>query len=64
MVQSKAASQEVKRKRRSAITVWVNQEAKIQIVAALADAGYGTSFQEGIIGLINELLESQGRQKI
>ena len=64
MVQSKAASTDVKRKTRSAITVWVNQEAKIQIVAALAGAGYGTSYQEGIVSLINDLLESQGRQKL
>jgi len=47
---------------KSAITIFVPTESKNRIRAALADAGYGISFQVGIIALIDELLVSQGRQ--
>ena len=46
---------------RTAITFFVKDGAKPVIRAALADGGYGTSYQEGIVNLINDLLESQQR---
>lgn len=49
---------------RSAITVFVKQESKAVIRAALADGGYGTSFQQGLINLLNDLLKQQKRQPI
>ena len=47
---------------RTAITFFVKDGAKPVIRAALTDGGYGTSYQEGIVNLINDLLESQQRQ--
>lgn len=49
---------------RSAITIFVKPEAKVAIRAALADGGYGTSFQQGLISLLNDLLKQQKRQPI
>ena len=49
---------------RSAITFFVKPEAKVAIRAALADGGYGTSFQQGLINLLNDLLKQQKRQPI
>ena len=49
---------------RSAITIFVKAESKPRILAALADAGFGTSFQKGFIELINDLLKKQERQTI
>ena len=41
---------------KSAICIFVKPEAKQRIIAALAEGGYGISFQEGITNLLNELL--------
>ena len=40
------------------------QEAKAAIRAALADGGYGTTYQEGFVNMINDLLESQKRDPV
>ena len=34
------------------------------IRAALADGGYGTSYQEGLVNMLNDLLESQDRKRV
>ena len=47
---------------RSAITFFVQPQASIR--AALADGGYGTSFQQGIVNLLNELMTKQNREPI
>lgn len=52
------------RRGKSAITIFVPTDCKNSIRAALADAGYGLSFQRGLVGLINSLLRSQGRDEI
>ena len=41
------------------ITFFVKVGAKPVIRAALADGGYGTSYQEGLVNMLNDLLESQ-----
>ena len=41
---------------RAAITFFVPDEAKFRIRAALADAGYGTGYQSGLVALLNHLL--------
>ena len=41
---------------KSAICIFVKPEAKQSIIAALAEGGYGISFQEGITNLLNQLL--------
>ena len=46
---------------RSAITFFVRAEAKPKIRAALADAGYGCSYQEGLVEMLKNLLIEQGR---
>ena len=46
---------------RSSITIYVKDGAKPMIRAALADGGYGTSYQEDLINMINDLLSSQNR---
>jgi len=48
----------------AAITIFVPAESKPRIRAALADAGYGTSYQAGVVGLLNELLLRQGREPL
>lgn len=48
------------RTRRSAITFFVRTEAKLKIRAALADAGYGCSYQEGLVEMLKNLLIEQG----
>ena len=35
-----------------------------RIRAALADAGYGTSYQAGVVALLDELLIGQGREPL
>ena len=47
---------------RTSITFFVKEGAKPVIRAALADGGYGTSYQEGIVNLLSELMRSQDRQ--
>ena len=49
---------------RTSITFFVKEGAKPMIRAALADGGYGTSYQEGLVNMLNELLESQNRQGV
>ena len=49
---------------RTPITFFVKDGAKAAIRAALADGGYGTSYQEGFVNMINDLLESQNRSPI
>ena len=46
---------------RTSITFFVKEGAKPVIRAALADGGYGTSYQEGLVNMLNDLLESQNR---
>ena len=53
--------QQPSRSGRSAITFFVRQEAKPKIRAALADAGYGCSYQEGLVQMLKALLIQQGR---
>lgn len=48
----------------AAITIFVPAEAKPRIRAALADAGYGTSYQAGVVALLDELLIGQGREPL
>ena len=53
--------QQYSRRGKSAITFFLSAEAKPKIRAALADAGYGCSYQEGITNMLQDLLEQQGR---
>ena len=39
-------------------------EAKQRIIAALAEGGYGISFQEGIVNLLNRLLLEHHKEPI
>ena len=48
----------------AAITIFVPAEAKPRIRAALADAGLDTSYQAGVVALLDELLLSQGREPL
>ena len=52
------------RRGKAAITFFVKPEAKAAIRAALADGGYGTSYQEGIVNLLSELLNRLQRQPL
>ena len=63
MIISKKTSlnKQYSRRGKSAITFFVSEQAKPKIRAALADAGYGCSYQEGITNMIRDLLEQQGR---
>ena len=45
----------------AAITIFV---PKPRIRAALADAGLGTSYQAGVVALLDELLIRQGREPL
>ena len=55
-------NQQSSRHGKAAITIFVKPEAKAAIRAALADGGYGTSYQEGIVNLLSELMRSQERE--
>ena len=55
------SSTQASRMGRSSITIYVKDGAKPMIRAALADGGYGTSYQEDLINMINDLLSSQNR---
>ena len=57
-------NQQTSRQGKAAITIFVKPESKAAIRAALADGGYGTSYQEGIVNLLNELLNKQNRQSL
>ena len=48
----------------AAITIFVPAKAKPRIRAALADAGYGKSYQAGVVVLLDELLLRQGREPL
>ena len=48
----------------AAITIFVPAEAKRRIRAALAVAGYGTSYQAGVVALLDQLLIGQGREPL
>ena len=48
----------------AAITIFVPAEANPRIRAALADAGLGTSYQAGVVALLDELLIRQGREPL
>ena len=48
----------------AAITIFVPAEAKPHIRAALADAGYGTSDQAGVLALLDGLLIGQGGEPL
>ena len=58
------SSTQASRVGRTSITFFVKEGAKPMIRAALADGGYGTSYQEGLVNMINELLESQNRTQV
>ena len=49
---------------RAPITFFVRAGAKPMIRAALADGGYGTSFQAGMVNMLNDLMRSQRRRPI
>jgi len=49
---------------RTPITFFVRDGAKPFIRAALADGGYGTSYQEGLVNMLNDLMRSQRRRPI
>ena len=61
MADSPYPSQQSSRRGKAAITFFVKPEAKASIRAALADGGYGTSYQEGLVNLLNDLLKKQHR---
>ena len=46
---------------KAAITFFVRADAKPKIRAALADAGFGCSYQEGLCEMLKDLLIQQGR---
>ena len=64
MTDSFDSNQQSSRRGKVAITFFVKPEAKAAIRAALADGGYGTSYQEGIVNLLNELLQKQQRTSL
>ena len=43
---------------------FVKPDAKQRIIAALAEGGYGISFQEGIVSLLNRLLAEHNKEPI
>ena len=49
---------------RTPITFFVRDGAKPMIRAALADGGYGTSFQAGMVNMLNDLMRSQRRKPV
>ena len=61
MADSLYPNQQICRRGKAAITIFLKPEAKVAIRAALADGGYGISYQEGIVNLLNELFKQQHR---
>lgn len=59
-----SSNTQASRQGKAAITFFVAPESKAAIKAALADGGYGTSFQQGLVSLLNELLAKQNRPPI
>ncbi|WP_136989206.1 hypothetical protein [Synechococcus sp. UW140] len=64
MTKNYGKSKQASRNGKSAICIFVKPEAKQSIIAALAEGGYGISFQEGITNLINELLSRHHKSPI
>ena len=56
-----ACNQQYSRIGKAAITFFVRADAKPKIRAALADAGFGCSYQEGLVEMLKDLLIQQGR---
>ena len=56
-----ASNQQYSRLGKAAITFFVRTDAKAKIRAALADAGVGCSYQEGLVEMLKDLLIQQGR---
>ena len=56
------SQKQASRQGRSAITFFVRPKAKALLTAVLAEQGYGTTFQAGLVNLLNELLEKNGRE--
>jgi len=48
---------------KSAICIFVQPEKKQKIICALAASGFGTTFQEGITNLLDELIKNQESRK-
>ena len=44
--------------------IFVRDGAKPMIRAPLADGGYGTSFQAGMVNMLNDLMRSQRRKPV
>lgn len=63
-IEPPSSPRQASRAGKAAITFFVSPESKAQIKAALADGGYGVSFQQGLTALINELLAKQNRPPI
>ena len=49
---------------KTAMTIFASTENKAQIKAAFTDGGYGTSLQQGLVALLNELSANQNRAPI
>ena len=64
MTKSYGKPRQASRFGKSAICIFVKSEAKQDIIAALAEGGYGINFQEGIVNLLNELLISHHKKPI
>ena len=64
MTKSYGKPRQASRYGKSAICIFVKPEAKQNIIAALAEGGYGISFQEGITNLLNELLVAHQKTPI
>ena len=64
MSKSYGRPRQASRHGKSAICIFVRPEAKQSIIAALAEGGYGISFQEGITNLLNELLMTHHKPPI
>ncbi len=64
MAFSEHYSTQASRVGRASITFFVKEGSKPMIRAALADGGYGTSYQEGLVNMLNDLIESQDRKRV
>ena len=64
MTKKYGKAQQASRHGKSAICIFVKPETKQRIIAALAEGGYGISFQEGITNLLNKLLEEHQKPPI
>tara|TARA_B100000674_G_scaffold258041_1_gene212835 strand:+ start:458 stop:655 length:198 start_codon:yes stop_codon:yes gene_type:complete len=64
MTKSYRTTKQASRCGKSAICIFVKPDAKQRIIAALAEGGYGISFQEGIVNLLNRLLTEHHKEPI